>query len=208
MLFGALMSILACGIDPGFSSLGWSLVELSTGDHVVATASLVSLGLIRTEKSTAKQNVLASNDNFRRAREIAVALRKLFEVRPAVVCCESMSFPRNASAAAKVAMTWGVLADLCESQGIPMLMATPKELKRSVCGNASASKEEVQAALRLRFGTRPDELLKEAKIPASSQEHPMDALAAVCCCAESEVVRLLRRAVPSTALASPTPGEV
>lgn len=184
------MSLLVLGLDPGFANVGWALVELdgSGGKEV-----LLGMGLISTEKSAKKQNVLASNDNYRRAREIARALRAMTP-KPHVICAEAMSFPRNASAAAKVAMTWGVVADYCESEGIAMLMASPKELKNAVCQNASASKEEVQAALRIRFGARPGELLKAAGVPPSSQEHPYDGLAAVVACLPSETLTLLRRA--------------
>lgn len=185
------MPVLVLGIDPGFANVGWALVEL---DGAAAKETVVGMGLIETEKSSAKQNVLASNDNFRRAREISRALRQVTSVRPHVLCAESMSFPRNASSAAKTAMTWGVVADFCEVEEIPLLMASPKELKRAVCADASASKEKIQEALRERFGARPVELLKAAGVPPSSQEHPYDALAAVVACLHSETLSLLRRA--------------
>lgn len=187
------MSVLVLGLDPGFANVGWALVELDGGIHGSTPELIVAMGLIETEKSSAKQNVLASNDNYRRAREIARAVRGL-KPRPQVICAESMSFPRSSSAAAKVAMTWGVIADFCEAENIAMLMASPKELKKAVCNDASASKTEIQIALRARFGSRPEELLKEAKIPPSSQEHPYDALAAVIACVDSEMIRLLRKA--------------
>jgi len=187
------MSVLILGLDPGFANVGWALVELNGGVSGTATETLVGMGLIETEKSAAKQNVLASNDNYRRAREISRAIR-LLTPRAQVICAESMSFPRNASAAAKVAMTWGVVADYCEAESITMLMASPKELKRAVCSDASASKTQIQEALRVRFGVRPGELLKSAGVPPSSQEHPYDALAAIVACLHSETLSLLRRA--------------
>lgn len=183
------MSILVLGIDPGFANTGWAQLELGGS---TTPEKLLAMGLIETEKSSKKQKVLSSDDNYRRAREIAKALRKL--PRPTVICAESMSFPRNSSAAAKVAMTWGVIADFCEVEDIPMLMTSPKELKRAVCSDATASKEDVQKALRLRFADLPIGLLKEAGIPPSSQEHPYDALAAAVACLDSETLRLLRKA--------------
>ena len=183
--------MLLMGIDPGFASMGFALVELDGGIYGSTPISVVSMGVIRTEKSDKKQNVLASNDNFRRARELSRELRKI--PRPDVICAESMSYPRNSSAAAKVSMAWGIIADYCEASGTPMLMATPKELKRAVCGNAGASKEEVQAALKTRYGSTLEDLLHKAGIPAGQWEHPFDALAAVTACLESETLRLLRR---------------
>lgn len=183
------MSILVMGVDPGFANTGWALLELDGG---ATSEKLVAMGLIETEKSSKKQKVLSADDNYRRAREIAKALRKLS--KPTVICCESMSFPRNASAAAKVAMTWGILAYFCEAEDIPMLMTSHKELKKAVCSDATASKEAVQKVLRVRYADLTVGLLKEAGIPPSSQEHPYDALAAAVACLDSETLRLLRKA--------------
>lgn len=186
------MSILVMGVDPGFANTGWALLELDGGVYGATPEKLVAMGLIETEKSSKKQKVLSADDNYRRAREISKAVRKL--TRPTVICAESMSFPRNASAAAKVAMTWGILADFCEAEDVPMLMTSPKELKKAICEDASASKETIQAALRVRYKDLPIELLKAAGIPPSSQEHPYDALAAAVACLDSESLRLLRKA--------------
>lgn len=181
------------GVDPGFANFGWALVRLGPDSETV-----VDMGVLLTEKSAAKQNVLASNDNFRRARELARMIRGLKSmtqlVEPLAVCAESMSFPRSSSVAAKMAMSWGVLADYCESQDVPMFMATPKELKRAVCGDASASKETIQKALKDRYPST--DLLKlpgMADVPGGKREHPFDALAAIVACLNGETLRLLRR---------------
>jgi Holliday junction resolvasome RuvABC endonuclease subunit len=185
-----------CGIDPGFASIGHCLVELKDD----GTPTVLKLGLIETEKSSKKQNVLASNDNFRRAREISKALREVFKTyQPVAVCTEAMSFPRSSSVAAKVAMTWGVLADICEDQGYPMLMATPKEVKKAVGVAAGTSKEAVWEALHARFGTGLADMLDEAGIPKSKREHPYDSLGSVLSCLNAEATRLLLAASRSGA---------
>lgn len=181
------------GVDPGFANFGWALVRLEAESETV-----IGMGLLSTEKSGAKQNVLASNDNFRRARELSRMLRDLKAmtqlVEPVAVCAESMSFPRSSSVAAKMAMSWGVLADYCESQDVSMFMATPKELKRAVCGDATASKEDVQKALIKRFpSTDLFQVPGMSGIPKSKHEHPFDALAAIVACLNGETLRLLRR---------------
>lgn len=183
------MSLLVLGVDPGFAMLGFALTSL---DKAAVVPHIVEMSLVQTEKSTAKQNVLASNDNFRRAREIAKALRRIRQ--PDVVCVESMSFPRSASVAAKMAMSWGVLADYCESLQIPLLMATPKELKRAVTGVATATKEQVQESLTLYFDRDLTKVPGMEDVPPSKREHPFDALAAVVACLNGEVLRLLQKA--------------
>jgi crossover junction endodeoxyribonuclease RuvC len=183
------------GIDPGFASIGWSVVRIdATGEH------LVDLGVIRTEKSAAKRNVRASEDNLERAKEIAQEIQDLIgKYRIQLVCAETMSYPRNSSAAAKMAMCWGVMAAIAQQHKIPIAQATPQEVKKAVTGRKDASKEEVQEAVR---GLFPALQGGEAKhggpyilraVPRSLWEHPYDATAAVVACRESEVFLLARR---------------
>ena len=190
--------ITVLGLDPGFANTGWAVVEL----HPNGEVRIKALGLIETEKAGKKQQVLASNDNFKRAREVSKHIRALlyvptesdagvpYRLYVQVICAESMSFPRNASTAAKMAMCWGVVADICEDEGLPMLMATPKEIKKAV-GSEDTSKEAVQAALRSRFGEDFDEALVASGLPKSKHEHPVDALASVVACLDSETLRLM-----------------
>lgn len=177
------------GIDPGFACVGWAIVELVAD----APLSLVSMGVWRTEKAEKRRKVLASDDNFRRARELARCLGGLaVSERVEMICAESMSFPRSSSVAAKMAMCWGAMAHLSEVMSLPVAMATPKEVKRAVTGNAAASKDEVKAAIEKRFGV---ELVTSlvASVPKSFQEHPFDAVAAIVACEHGDVLRMARR---------------
>ncbi len=104
-------------LDPGFASVGYAVL-LCEGD----TVTLSRFGLCRTKKSTDSE-VYASDDNLRRAVEVSAALSALVTESSAPAlgfCVEAFSFPRNASNAAKVALTWGVLACLSESLAIPL----------------------------------------------------------------------------------------
>lgn len=186
-------SVYVLGLDPGFASIGYTVYKLGTPDEVVR------MGLIRTEKSSAKRNVRASEDNLERARTIAEelqALLKEFDIR--LICAETMSFPRNSSAAAKMAMCWGVMAALSLQHSIPVAQATPQEVKKAVTGQKDASKEDVQAALKKRWAL--EALVEE--IPPSKQEHPFDALAVVIACSGSEVFRFARKMVVASCEAS------
>ena len=186
------MSVAILGVDPGFANLGYAMVSLSADGTLLP----VNMGVFETDKSTAKRNVLASDDNVRRAREISRFLRDLLRegslgpVR--AVCAETMSFPRSSSVAAKMAMAWGVVASLSEELDIPILQATPQGLKLAVCEDRSASKEDIQKALEKRFGKKLLTSLVKETTP-SKQEHPFDALGAVVACSDSEVLRLARR---------------
>ena len=186
------MGVLVLGLDPGLSNVGYAVVRL--GDRTTP----LRMGLIRTKKSDKKLKVLASDDNFRRCKEVAASMNALVEEVEAsegpirVFCVEAKSFPRNASAAAKVAMFWGILAKLSVDTGIPVVQVRPQELKIKMCKKAKASKKEVQDACQGIFGKTDLETLC-GSIAESNLEHPYDALAAVVACSDSETVRLAMR---------------
>lgn len=182
---------LVLGIDPGFSSVGYALVNI-----LPESESLVRVGVLTTKKSAAKHAVYASDDNFRRSREIYRSLADLVSYRGHVmaICVESMSFPRSSSVAAKVAMCWGVLASLSESLGIPLVQISPQDVKKCVCNSRTASKTDVFKALCKRY---PDmkPMCDAMKIPNTQLEHPTDALATVVAALGGDVLRLARAAV-------------
>lgn len=186
------------GLDPGFASVGYAVVRITRDSE-----QPVKLGIIRTEKSSGKRNVRASDDNLERAKEIAAELQAIvrqYDVK--LICAETMSYPRNAAAAAKMAMCWGVLAALAHQHSIPVAQATPQEVKKALCHKKDASKEEVQEAVRRVFTgffseeVKPGVPLPLSNIPKSLWEHPCDALATVVACRESEVLLLVRRMAP------------
>lgn len=179
------------GVDPGFASVGYAVVELfPSGEQVLETR------VFRTAKSDAKLNTLAADDTVRRTREIAKDLEQMLERlmncegdrRLVAICAEAMSYPRNAVVAAKMAMTWGVLAANAERRNLALVQASPQQVKKAVCGTGSASKDEVATALVTRYREIPG----IAELPRTLREHAYDALAAVVCCLGSEVVRMAR----------------
>ena len=182
------MPCLALGIDPGFASLGYSVVEIGEdSEHVLA------MDVVRTSPATRKRRIREADDNVRRAGEIVKAIRGVFDRHNiTVLCCESMSFPRGASAAAKLAMAWGAVVAIAIEHDVPILQATPKEIKKSVTGKKTASKEEVRKVLEEKYG---GEVLarKIAHVTSCKQEHAFDALAAVISCLESETITLVRK---------------
>lgn len=175
----------ALGIDPGFASLGYAVVELGRASDRVST-----MGVFETKKENNKRKVLAADDNLRRCNEMVVFLDGLIRSRNVVcLCVESMSFPRNAAAAAKVAMCWGILASLATLRGLAISQASPQMLKKNLCGKRDASKEDVQAALTKEFPYLPTLVSSLAK---SKHEHAFDALGAIVGVRDSDVLRLVR----------------
>lgn len=181
------MGVRVLGTDIGFASFGVAVVEL--GD---AAETVYELDVIRTDKSSKKSNVLATEDNIRRTREICVALRALIRrhnIR--AICGEAMSFPRSSSVAGKMCLAWGVVAALTVEFDLPLVQCTPMQLKKAVCGNKSAAKEDVETALLERYGDAVDRLF--TGLP-SQREHCFDALGSVVAGLDSEVLRMARKA--------------
>lgn len=176
-------SPIVLGVDPGFASLGLAWVRLLPHAEIVER-----LAVVTTAPSARKRQVLATDDNVHRLRELWETLRAALSPRVGVVACcvEAQSWPRNAGAAVKVAMVWGLLVAATEEANVPLMQVSPMEIKRAVTGDRKASKDDVQNALDLRYPEMPP-------WPAH-REHCADALGAVVACLGADVIRMARRA--------------
>lgn len=175
--------MIALGIDTGLAHFGYALISFEDPSD----PKLLTLNCLQTQKSKQKANVLASADNVRRARELTCCLEPIFS-EANIVCAESISWPRNASAVGKLGMSWGVAAALAEIHGLPFVAASPQQIKKRMTGSASASKQRVQEAVNGVFPRLAD-FLERARIPQSRHEHPVDAVAAILTCRDSEIMR-------------------
>jgi len=173
------------GIDPGFASFGIALVRLLPDSEDV-----LLLEVLRTSKSTAKQNVFACSDNVRRARELAHRLEQIVTGHAVrAIAAESMSYPRNSSTAGKMSLAWGVIAAISEAHGLPVIQSSPQAIKQAVTGSKTADKAEVEFSVLRRFGNAIEALYGG---PDGQREHAFDALAAIVACLDSDVMRALR----------------
>jgi len=171
------------GFDPGFAAFGVARVSLRPdGEDVLA------LDVIVTEKSDRKREVRATDDNLRRMADLTTELDRMLTPDVLAICSESQSWPRSAGVVAKVGMAWGVIGALATLRGIPILQASPQEIKKRVAGSKSASKEDVQGALEARYDALPAWPRQATRV-----EHAADALAAVVACLDHPTIMLARR---------------
>lgn len=181
--------MIVIGIDPGLANFGYAVVEMGATE-----LRPLQMGLIRTEKSDKKRQVLASDDNVNRGRELAHQFRQILRGLDNVVafCVEAMSFPRNSSAAAKMAISWGVIIGIATERDIPIFQVRPQEIKKRMSGSKSASKQDIQATVDAMF---TEEIIRPlvAGLTKGRLEHPYDALATVVACSDSEALRLFRK---------------
>lgn len=172
------------GIDPGFSSLGWSVWEVTKVD-----TNPIRCGVIRTEKATRKVQVRASEDNIQRAQHIYDELFSLITINDCkLICTETMSWPRNAGVVAKMGIVWGVIASVASRNGTPIIQASPVDIKKAMTQDAKASKDKMIEWVRMVF---PDLQFPEQE---TLHEHCADAVAAVWACRHSQLFKAMRNA--------------
>ena len=174
------------GIDPGFAALGVARLELC--DHDREHCSL--LDVFTTKPANKKRNTLAADDNMVRAFLIAEYLEGMITTDTVAIAAEAMSYPRNASAAAKMAICWGIIASVAHRHKLPLIQSSPQEIKKSICDNKSASKEDVQHALELRYDDLPD-----WPFTMGLREHSADALAAAVVALRHPVILGIRKMI-------------
>lgn len=194
------------GIDPGLAHLGWACVQLlpAKSGELMPTMNLVGMGVIETTKwkrpkaprqkkgqpKVKLPKVIkpsASEDNVRRAHEVGAFLsevvRKPYAVgggvdRVGALAIEAMSYPRNASAASKLMMSWGVLSEVVRTLNLPMVQMSPQKMKSVLTGTIKAEKEDVERAVRALFTEEAFVACGADKITKTRKEHAFDALGA------------------------------
>jgi crossover junction endodeoxyribonuclease RuvC len=170
------------GVDPGFSSLGWAVVEATKLQIEAKTC-----GVIKTEKATKKVQLRSSEDNIQRAQSIYNQLDDLINNRAiTLICTETMSWPRNAGVVAKMGIVWGVISSVACRYGIPILQASPMDIKRMMTQDGKASKEKMVTWVQMVFPT--------LVFPTQTtlHEHCADAVAAVWACRHSQLFKAMR----------------
>lgn len=186
------MKVRLLGIDPGLANLGVTVGTVCDGN-----VSIDDIFVFSTQKSSKKRNLLAGDDMLRRACLVSSFLDGVFDDFGPIVCMcvESMSFPRNASSAAKMAVVWGILSSLSTRLSVPIVQASPQEIKLAICGRRDASKKAVATAVDGLTGATVSAILRAKGINAGRHEHAFDSAAALLTCRDSQVIEMVSRLV-------------
>ena len=157
------------GIDPGFATIGFGLVEAERGQ-----ARMITYGAITTP---------AGLPLSRRLYQIGTDMEELISrLKPEVISIEELFFNTNITTGIAVAHGRGVLLYAAERCGIPLYEYTPSQVKTAVTGYGKAEKRQVMDMTR--------RLLKLEKVPRP--DDAADALALALCHARSFTSRLPR----------------
>lgn len=120
------------GIDPGFATTGYGVVE-----RIAGSLRPVTLGAIRTPATLPQAGRLA---------HLAGALRGIIHATdPDVVVIERVFFNSNVRTAMSVGQASGVALLAAAEAGLEVVDYTPSEVKLSVVGVGNAVKQQVQA---------------------------------------------------------------
>ena len=141
--------MLVLGIDPGTAICGYAVVE-QVGNRIHA----VQYGAVFTDKDMKPE----------------MRLKKIYEeisalighYKPDLMSIEKLFFNRNVTTAIPVGQARGVVLLAAANQGLPILEFTPMQIKSSVVGTGSATKDQVtymvQHLLNIKEKPKPDDV--------------------------------------------------
>ena len=136
------------GIDPGYATIGFGLVEAERGQM-----HMVTYGAITTP---------AGIPLSRRLYQILTDMEDLIQqVKPDVIAVEELFFNTNITTGIAVAHGRGVILCAAEKCGIPLYEYTPSQVKLAVTGYGKAEKHQVmdmtRRLLNLKTLPKPDD---------------------------------------------------
>lgn len=123
------------GIDPGSLVTGYGVIGIR-GDDLTFVAS----GMIRNRPDAAMPARLTL------IHESLLGIIRKY--RPDEVAVETAFYGKNAQSALKLGQARGVAILAAVSGGTPLAEYSPREIKKAVVGNGSASKQQVQFMVR------------------------------------------------------------
>jgi crossover junction endodeoxyribonuclease RuvC len=140
--------VIVLGIDPGTAALGYGIVESTHG-----RLRAVDHGVLSTSPD------LALPERLLTVHRLVSSLLGAHE--PALLAVERLFFSRNAQTAFAVGQARGVVLLAAAQAGVPVVEATPNEVKSAVAGYGAADKEQVQRMVQVVLGMaeppRPDD---------------------------------------------------
>lgn len=141
------------GIDPGFATIGFAILDLEKGKR-----SLLTYGVIRTE---------AGLDFPLRLQEIHKDMQGLLsKYKPDRCSIEQIFFSKNVTTGIQVSHARGVILLALQEAAVPIKEYSPSAMKLALTGDGKADKKAIQKMVCLDLGL--------SEIP-----HPDDAADAV-----------------------------
>lgn len=136
------------GIDPGYAIVGYGIIEAERGKY-----SLVDYGAVETSSKLETPARLIAIE-----REV---MHVISEFKPDEIAIEELFFNTNITTGIKVAQARGVIVTVCAKMCDRLYEYTPLQIKSTVTGNGTASKQQVEfmvkSLLKLKQPPKPDD---------------------------------------------------
>jgi crossover junction endodeoxyribonuclease RuvC len=134
------------GIDPGYSLVGFSIVEEERNSY-----KLLKVGVVNTsdEKDFEKKLLIIFNTIDELVKEF----------RPEFLCIEELFFNKNVKTGIKVAQTIGVIKLVALKNNIKIVDITPLEVKKYITGT-SGKHPKIQIQNLVRIILNLDDVIK------------------------------------------------
>ncbi len=123
------------GIDPGLATVGIGLIESASPYDLQTLEWLV----LRTEPTSTLSERLAELYD-----DMQTIIR---DMRPSLAVIEKLYFAANVTTGIDVSQARGVLLLALQQQGVPIMEATPLQLKSAIAGDGKADKRQMQEML-------------------------------------------------------------
>jgi crossover junction endodeoxyribonuclease RuvC len=156
-------TLLTLGIDPGTAIMGYGLVESGPNDEARSHVKVPSVSGERLRMvEYGALYTPAHTPLVERLPMLYQGLRDLInEYKPSAVAIEQLFFNKNVRTALAVGQARGVAILAAAHAGLPVGEYTPLQVKQAVVGYGRATKEQVQAMVRILLNMdhipRPDD---------------------------------------------------
>ncbi len=152
------------GIDPGLAIVGYSIIDIEKGEHI-----LTSSGSIQTDKTKTDASRL-----FEIETDMQTIINKY---KPDMASVEKLFYFKNQKTIIPVAEARGVILSVLEKNSIPVYEYTPIEVKQMITGYGRATKNEVAKIVEM--------TVKYKKIP--KLDDTVDSIAIALCCSRNNI---------------------
>jgi len=130
--------VIVIGFDPGLANTGFSVVEKKSNDFFLIDAGVI-------------------NPNVKDPLEIRIhtifneSLKIIKKYHPSYVAIENVFFGKNVQSAIKLGQAKAAIMLAATDLEIRLVDYTPREIKQSITGNGSASKDQVEFMVKKIF---------------------------------------------------------
>ena len=157
-------SSIILGIDPGFGSIGYGAISVSSGNP-----SALNYGCLHTKPGTLfSKRLLKIFDDI---------TQLIHDIAPDVIGVEKLFFEKNSKTAIEVSHARGVILLAAERAGIPIIECTPLQVKLASTGYGKADKRQVQQmitrVLKLKEVPKPDDTADALAIALCASSMPI-----------------------------------